>query len=72
MVYLYLYRRTCTGVPVSCPIARRLLTSLVQVPVAPQPARQHPHRMQPSYSVSHPVGAAHIRHMRRAQQPDLR
>jgi hypothetical protein len=22
-------------------------------------ARQHPHLMQPSYSVSHPVGAAH-------------
>jgi hypothetical protein len=25
--------------------------------VAPQPARQHPHRMQPSHSVSHPVAA---------------
>jgi hypothetical protein len=27
--------------------------------VAPQPARQHPHRMQPSYDVFHPLGAAH-------------
>ena len=28
--------------------------------VAPQPARQHPHRMQPSYDVFHPLGAAHM------------
>ena len=27
--------------------------------VAPQPARQHPHRMQPSYDVFHRLGAAH-------------
>jgi hypothetical protein len=26
---------------------------------APQPARQHTHRMQPSYDVSHSLGAAH-------------
>jgi hypothetical protein len=25
-----------------------------------QPARQHPHRMQPSYDVFHPLGAAHM------------
>jgi hypothetical protein len=37
--------------------------------VALQPARQHPHRMQPSYSVSHPVGAGH-RALGGAQQPD--
>ena len=28
--------------------------------VVPQPARQHPHRMQPSYDVFHPLGAAHM------------
>jgi hypothetical protein len=28
--------------------------------VAPQPARQHPHRMQPSYDVFQPLGAAHM------------
>jgi hypothetical protein len=38
---------------------------------APQPARQHPHRMQPSHSVSHPVGAAH-RALCGAQQPRMR
>jgi hypothetical protein len=27
--------------------------------VAPQPAHKHPHRMQPSYDVFHPLGAAH-------------
>jgi hypothetical protein len=37
--------------------------------VASQPARQHPHRMKPSYSVSHLVGAAH-RALCGAQQPD--
>jgi hypothetical protein len=37
--------------------------------VAPQPARQHPHRTQPSYSAYHPVGADR-RALCGAQQPD--
>ena len=39
----------------------RLSVGTARLPffAAPQPARQHPHRMSPSYSVSHPVGAAH-------------
>jgi hypothetical protein len=35
----------------------------------PACARQHPHRMKPSHSVSHPVGAAH-RALCGAQQRD--
>jgi hypothetical protein len=41
-------------------VSRRSVgTARLPFSAAPQPARQHPHRMSPSYSVSHPVGAAH-------------
>jgi hypothetical protein len=47
----------------------RLGRHVSRLEVAPHPARQHPHRMSPSHSVSHPVGAAH-RALCGAQQRD--
>jgi hypothetical protein len=49
--------------------AVRVEDAVLRLYVAPQPARQHPHRLPPSYPVYHPVGAAH-RALCGAQQRD--